>query len=237
MITSSNGNIFRSSVASEFRSQRPVTRSFDVFFDLHLNKRLSKQSIPRWFEMPSRSLWRHCNEGLHVVAPSPYEYQCWYNVTISWVPWHLHEGDFAGRGQDITEIYVKATLLKITSISPWDKWVKMYVHIVCLTYPPLVPHICASDNGLSPVRCQAITWTNAGLLSIGLMWTDFNEIWIWILSFSFKKMHLKLSSARMAAILSRGRCVKIIITSQHLTGVSELINTGHTTCYIKTQSN
>ena len=38
-----------------------VTRSFDVFFDLRLNKRLSKQSRHRWFETPSRSLWRHCN--------------------------------------------------------------------------------------------------------------------------------------------------------------------------------
>ena len=43
------------------RSERPVTRSFDVFFDLHLNKGLSKQSRGWWFEMPSRSLWRHCN--------------------------------------------------------------------------------------------------------------------------------------------------------------------------------
>ena len=42
-------------------SQRPVTRSFDVFFDLQLKKHLSKQSSRRWFETPSRSLWRHCN--------------------------------------------------------------------------------------------------------------------------------------------------------------------------------
>ena len=46
----------------EFPSQRPVTRSFDVFFDLRLNKRLSTQSRRRWFEMPSRPLWRHCDE-------------------------------------------------------------------------------------------------------------------------------------------------------------------------------
>ena len=36
--------------------------SFDVFFDLRLSKRLSKQSRRWWFEMPSRSLWRHCND-------------------------------------------------------------------------------------------------------------------------------------------------------------------------------
>ena len=50
-----------SPATGEFPSQRPVTRSFDVFFDLRLNKRLSKQSWGWWFETPSRLLWRHCN--------------------------------------------------------------------------------------------------------------------------------------------------------------------------------
>ena len=50
-----------SPVTSEFTAQRPVTRSFDVFFDLRLNKRLSKQSWGWWFETPLYSLWRHCN--------------------------------------------------------------------------------------------------------------------------------------------------------------------------------
>ena len=69
MMTSSNGNIFRvtglcegSPVTAGFPSQRPVTRSFDVFFDLRLNKRLSKQSRRRWLETPSRSSWHHCND-------------------------------------------------------------------------------------------------------------------------------------------------------------------------------
>ena len=44
-----------------FPAQRPVTRSFDVFFDLCLNKRLRKQSWGWWFETLSRPLWRHCN--------------------------------------------------------------------------------------------------------------------------------------------------------------------------------
>ena len=46
---------------SEFPAQRPVTRSFYVFFDLRLNKRLSIQSWGWWFETPPRPLWRHCN--------------------------------------------------------------------------------------------------------------------------------------------------------------------------------
>ena len=50
-----------SPVPGEFPAQRPVTRSFDVFFDLRRNKRLSKQSWGWWFETLSRPLWRHCN--------------------------------------------------------------------------------------------------------------------------------------------------------------------------------
>ena len=68
MMTSSNGNSFRVSICAgnspvpgEFPAQRPVTRSFDVFFDLSLNKRLSKQSWGWWFETLSCPLWRHCN--------------------------------------------------------------------------------------------------------------------------------------------------------------------------------
>ena len=55
-----------SSVTSEFPTQRPVTWSFDVFFDLCLNKWFSKQSWGWWFETPSRSLWRNCNVFLFV---------------------------------------------------------------------------------------------------------------------------------------------------------------------------
>ena len=46
-------------------AQRPVTRSFNVLFDLRLNKRLSKQSWGCWFETPSRPLWRHRNDLTH----------------------------------------------------------------------------------------------------------------------------------------------------------------------------
>ena len=70
MMTSSNGIIFRVTGPlcgeftgpGEFPTQRPVTRSFHVFFDLRLNKRLSKQPWGWWFETPSRSLWRHCDD-------------------------------------------------------------------------------------------------------------------------------------------------------------------------------
>ena len=48
-----------SPVPGEFPAQRPATRSFDAFFDLRPNKRLSKQSWGWWSETPSSSLWRH----------------------------------------------------------------------------------------------------------------------------------------------------------------------------------
>ena len=50
-----------SQVTGEFPSQRPGTQVFDVFFDLCLNKWLSKQSWDWWFETPSCPLWHHCN--------------------------------------------------------------------------------------------------------------------------------------------------------------------------------
>ena len=50
-----------SPVPGEFPTQRPVARSFDVFFDLLPNKRLSKHWRGWWFETPSCPLWRHCN--------------------------------------------------------------------------------------------------------------------------------------------------------------------------------
>ena len=69
-MTPSNGNIFRVTGPfcgeftgpGDFPAQRPVTRSFDVFFYLRPNKRLSKQPWGWWFETPSWSLWRHGND-------------------------------------------------------------------------------------------------------------------------------------------------------------------------------
>ena len=72
-----------------------------------------------------------------------------------------------------------------------------------LTHWGRVTYICVGnltifgpDNGLSPGRRQAIFWTNAGILLIGPRGTNFSEIVIGIQTFSFKKMHLKMSSAK-----------------------------------------
>ena len=80
-------------------------------------------------------------------------------------------------------------------------------------------HICiskliiiGSDNGLSPVRRQAIIWTNAGILLIGPLGTKFNEILIELHTFSFKRIHLKMSSGKW-----RPFCLglKVIIAVRH----------------------
>ena len=75
--------------------------------------------------------------------------------------------------------------------------------MVQLTHWGRVTHICdnkltiiGSDNGLSPDRRQAIIWTNAGILLIGPLKTNFSEILIEILTFSFKKIRLKVSPAK-----------------------------------------
>ena len=66
-----------------------------------------------------------------------------------------------------------------------------------------VTHICVSDltsigsyNGLSPGRRQAIIWTNAGIMLIRPLGTNFSEFSVEILIFSYKKMRLKVSSAK-----------------------------------------
>ena len=72
----------------------------------------------------------------------------------------------------------------------------------CITHWGRMTHICVgkltiigSDNGLSPGRRQAIIWTNTVILLIGPSGTNFSEILIEIIIFSFKKIRLKVSSA------------------------------------------
>ena len=108
------------------------------------------------------------------------------------------------------------TTLALQSYFPSGQWVKDNQHprvtdplkpgdacIHHLTHWGRVTHKCVSklaiigsDNGLSPGRRQAIIWTNAGILLIGPLGTNFSETSIEIYTFSFKKIHLKLSSGK-----------------------------------------
>ena len=82
-------------------------------------------------------------------------------------------------------------------------YLNLYAKLWFLTLWGQVTHICVgkpiiigSDNGLSPDRRQAIIWTNAEILLIRPLGRNFSEILIGIQTFSFKKMYLKMLSAK-----------------------------------------
>ena len=85
-----------SPVSGEFTARRPVTRSFDIFFDLRMNGRLSKHSWCWWLETPSSPLWRHSNGMIVIPGFSvPHSDQC-HNSRFSFPEsefarkqWHL----------------------------------------------------------------------------------------------------------------------------------------------------
>ena len=85
-------------------------------------------------------------------------------------------------------------------LTHWGEWCIYVMHIYKLTN-------IGSDNGLSPGRRQAIIWTNAGILLIGPLGTSFSENSIEIHTFSFNKMHLKMSSAKWHPFCLRPQCV------------------------------
>ena len=108
-------------------------------------------------------------------------------------PWWIGLGLGAVRKQAITWANIDLDLLGHTVSLGHNE----------LTHWGRVTHICVtrltitgSDNGLSPERRQAIIWTNAGILLIGPLGTNFSENLIEILAFSFTKMRLKMSSAK-----------------------------------------
>ena len=72
-------------------------------------------------------------------------------------------------------------------LTHWDR-----VTYICVSYLTII----GPDDGLSPGRRQVIIWNNAGILLIGPWGTNFSKIVIGIQTYSFKKMHLKMSSAK-----------------------------------------
>ena len=118
-MTSSNGNIFRVTGhlcgeftgPGEFPTQRPVTRSFDVFFDLRLNKRLSKQPWGYWFETPSRSLWRHCNATLF------FYFKFWHKYLAEALNGHHEDAILQTPSKSYEWIMVAHYLIRMTCIA------------------------------------------------------------------------------------------------------------------------
>ena len=105
----------------------------------------------------------------------------------------------------IYEIRSRQLIKKLSLDINWDMIFSIHLYLLQKLTSLLKPRriyasiyypIIGSDNGLSPIRRQAIIWTNAGLLLIGHQGTNFSEIWIEIPTFSFKKMCLTISSAK-----------------------------------------
>ena len=135
MMTSSNGNIFRVTGhlcgeftrTGEFPAQRAVTRSF-VFFDLRLNKRLSKQSWGWWFETLSHPLWRHCNDGIFICCIVGFVRWAYYSV---WVWRYLRNA---------------GNMWKYVILRTWYLTPKLEKWLICLiAFPPLSKLIVISQ--------------------------------------------------------------------------------------------
>ena len=169
-----------SPVTGEFPSQRRVTRSFDVFFDLRLNKRLSTQWRRRWFKTPSCPLLVHCN--------------------VSWIspgaPFNSNgaPGNIQGNtdSYDVLHQY-PATLIKIArlDIVLADTW-QIPRHFICygLWANTMVGPISLRDNRGLYVENR---YTLPSKLINGLtrIWHDPNGIFherLWVNLFSLKIM-------------------------------------------------
>ena len=132
-----------------------------------------------------------------LMTPSHCMYLDQCCLIISGVLWYSPSHQFGNYESKITAPPSRGQWAKITCTKPLKHCKARTVHWRRVT------HICVSkltiigsDNGLSPDRRQAIIWTNAGLLLIGPLGINFSEILIEILTFSFKNMRLKVSSAK-----------------------------------------
>ena len=128
-----------------------------------------------------------------LTAPRHYLNQC--QLHISELLWHSPQGNLTASAQATLphdEFYcytfkILTTFSRITELTHWGR-----VTHICVSELTII----GSDNGLSPGRRQAIIWNNAGLLLIEPLGTNVSEISIGIQTFSFKKMHLKMSSGK-----------------------------------------
>ena len=145
---------------------------------------------------------------------------CHQSNTLRWISW----GKFAFKCAEMEVEWGLSILSDCIAHEPyWSKF------SCSLTHWGRVTHMCvskltisASDNGLSPGRRQAIIWIDAGILLIGPSGTNFNEMLIEILAFSFMKMRLKGSSAKW-----RPFCLGLNVLSMFRTWLEpeEFVNT------------
>ena len=153
-----------SPVTGELPAQRPVTRSFDVFIDLRLNKRLRKQSWGWWFKTLSRPLWRHCNtqscckfchhgHSVHEFITSPK--LVWGALEIFDVAWYILQRECRWSrnwdpGRDPKSIFSNKKVItdsccdirfySKTQFNPKSRWIS-YVHSIYFVCP-IILKVC-----------------------------------------------------------------------------------------------
>ena len=117
----------------------------------------------------------------------PANERLFYNVTLSLIGW-VHTQNESWYIIEMTKVKHRWNL-ELTKHNPYVIEAEWRMCVSKLT-------TIGSDNGLSPRRRQAIIWTNAGIFLIGPLGTNFSEILIVIYTFSFTKMHLKMTSGK-----------------------------------------
>ena len=135
-----------------------------------------------------------------LFGTKPSRNECWLSVGFTLENKILHE-----LNQDAIIFILRIAFENVSCKNILLIWINLNPTwmINHLTHWGRVTHICivkltiiGSDNGLSPGRRQAITWTNVGILLIGPLGTNFSEMLIEIHIFSFMKIHLKKSSGK-----------------------------------------
>ena len=164
-----------SPVTGEFPAQRPVTQSFGVFFDLCLNKRLSKQSWGWWFETPLRPLWRPCNgyspkshSGHEVIHPSisyikiffqSTGYWCNTNETL-WLYWPVKNKNYR-QSRDIISFWCVYHTNKLP-LKIWRVVTTRVDYIPCtvVQYEHILSKIQYNSNGMGTQNAFTIMLTH-----------------------------------------------------------------------------
>ena len=159
-----------SPMTGEFPSQRPATRSFDVFFDPRLNKQLSKQSWGWWFETPSCSLWCHCNVRYNLWIAF-YDTKCelhhcngvlhhWWLVSIGSGKTRQDKPLFqAWRNMD--SLVDGKTMFKMSIHNDWEfeKVYSYYIYIFIYIYIYIYHTITFRMDTISPFRLIKIQYS------------------------------------------------------------------------------
>ena len=165
--------------AGNSQAQRPVTRSFDVFFNLRLNQQLSKHVRRRWFETPSRSLWRHCNVAFLKIKNKllnsrvagndiqwmpliPFEVHCWQMEVLCNLMW--------------AQIINWITLYRLCKISIHIKKPARVINFLYICSPPhkinqvIAFHCVAHRSSMQEPRQWNCAWCTPYLTNFEYTW-------------------------------------------------------------------